>query len=483
MTQVVRAAASDAPILTERLAQLGEPERMKPLLQEALEQLGADGARLQGYAIDHCKVTPWRDISIALSLVARSTHTGEPTRHVISGTIFPSLDAARRQLREERRMSLPGAIGTASPALVPEMAMVVRLFPDDSGLTGLRGATDAAAIRALLTAHLPECREQGWAIRTIEFEPVQYKPGRLCTLRYALTLDHAGHESKPVEAFGKVYRDERWRRSYELLDATRQAAAASGGVWCAAQPIAAVPAWRFVLQRAIAGRDFRHLLGELTKPDAHADDIGQAERCVTAVARAVQAIQLSPIPPGPRLDFRVLFAAQCDNLEHLRQVNAPLAGELQELRAAISRLAEECPPGNLCPAHGDFAHGNVLVATPAASDPCIGVIDFDRAGEAEPAYDVAYFLTHLSSFAMRHPERAAHVRRLSDHLRRMYCQLAPAVSARRLALYEALDLSAYVLRNFRKRSHQPEWIGWATGQIASAWERLDYVSAETRAGS
>ena len=101
-------------------------------------------------------------------------------------------------------------------------------------------------------------------------------------------------------------------------------------------------------------------------------------------------------------------------------------------------------------------------------------------GQAEPTYDVAYFLTHLTSFTLRHPRRAAHMQPLCDHFRTAYLEMAPEVSPQRLALYEALDLSAYVLRNFRKQSHQARWLKWATGQIDSAWERLDYATRARR---
>ena len=69
---------------------------------------------------------------------------------------------------------------------------------------------------------------------------------------------------------------------------------------------------------------------------------------------------------------------------------------------------------------------------------------------------------------------------ISDLFRQACFEVVPEVSSRRLALYEALDLSAYVLRSFRKRSHQTEWLGWAKGQIASAWERLDHAAADGR---
>jgi Ser/Thr protein kinase RdoA (MazF antagonist) len=294
-----------------------------------------------------------------------------------------------------------------------------------------------------------------------------------------LTLERSGTlDTRRLEVFGKVYRDERWRRSYELLEDTWRASIGSAGVWTAARPLAAKDEWRLVVQSAVPGRQFRHVLGDLTTESARPEELQQAAAHLTAVARAVRALQRSAISEGPRLDWSTLMAAQEGNLAYLREVHPALARELQHLRTTITRLATLCPAAPLTMAHGDFAHGNVLVHAGR-----IGIIDFDRAGQAEPAYDVAYFLTHLMSFAMRHPERAAHVRQLADYFRAAFGVLAPEVSPQRLAVYEALDLSAYVLRNFRKRSHQPEWIGWATGQIAAAWDRLDSAFAARRSAS
>ena len=181
-------------------------------------------------------------------------------------------------------------------------------------------------------------------------------------------------------------------------------------------------------------------------------------------------MQQSPMLTGPRLDFGALMATQQRNLEYLRGVHGETADQLQRLRAEIERIAAETPASALVLTHGDFAHGNIMLHGER-----VGIIDFDRMGQAEPVYDVAYFLTHMTSFMLRHPRRAPHMRPLCDHFREAYLALAPEVSPRRLALYEALDLSAYVLRNFRKQSHQTRWLQWASGQIESAWERLDHA--------
>jgi aminoglycoside phosphotransferase (APT) family kinase protein len=167
------------------------------------------------------------------------------------------------------------------------------------------------------------------------------------------------------------------------------------------------------------------------------------------------------------MTFERLPASQERNLRYMAGAQPRLAAELAAIRDETVRLERESAAGPLVFAHGDFAHGNVLV-----DGGRIGIIDFDKAGAAEPAYDVAYFLTHMWSFGIRHPRRMVHVRALAERFRQTYLTLAPQVSAERLCLYEALDFSAYVLRNFRKQSHQSSWLSWAQMQVAAAWERL-----------
>lgn len=469
-----------AEILTSRLEQLRDHDRMKVVLQRALDDLSPRPVQVQDFEITYCKVKPWRDVSLALSVDSQHG-PGTPCRQLVSGTMWATIDDARTHLREELASSHaaePGRIGRPRPSafLVPELATVLRLFPADSILTSLVPATDVTRMTALLSENMPECRDEGWRMRDLEVEPVHYKPGRLCTLRYGVTLDHFERgESQRLYLFGKAYRDDRWRQSFETLDTTWKASVASGGAWQAARPIAAVGPWRFVVQSAVPGERFRTVLSDLTPDNARPEQLRQISRHLEAVARAIHSMQQSPLGSGPRLDVAALLAAQRRNLDYLHTVHETTARELERLRTEIERVAAATPACDLVLAHGDFAHGNVMLN---GND--VGIIDFDRMGQAEPTYDVAYFLTHLTSFTLRHPRRAAHMQPLCDHFRTAYLDLAPEVSPQRLALYEALDLSAYVLRNFRKQSHQARWLKWATGQIDSAWERLDYATRARR---
>jgi Ser/Thr protein kinase RdoA (MazF antagonist) len=252
-----------------------------------------------------------------------------------------------------------------------------------------------------------------------------------------------------------------------LQEACWKAASLSDGAWHAARPIMAMPAWRLSLQEAVGGRRFRQVLADLTHDDASEEDLAKAEEHLRAVARAIRSLHHAPVRLGPRCDFSSLLKSPERNLPYLQRSQPALAEELRQLFKEMVRLEPTIPALRFGLAHCDFSHDNVLV-----DGDRIGIIDFDRAGQAEPAYDVAYFLTHLCSFGIRHPRRLPHLQRLSETFRVAYLKMAPEVSPERLALYEALDLASYVLRNFRKQRHKEDWLRWAQGQTEAAWSRL-----------
>ena len=454
-------------VVSRRLQQINERQLMRGLLGGALERMLGEPVEVDHYEIQYCKVKPWPDINLALVLTLRCANSSVLRRHV-SCTIRPHVSSALEQFEDEVSRHSDRSI-----ALVPEMSMLMRLFPCDPVLTGLNVATNVSGMLALLRAHLPH-REDGCRPSALGYEVVHYKPERLCTLRYTVQLTDPAHRLTRVsDVYGKVYCDDRWKSSTEFQTAMWRAASASGNVWRTARPIASVPEDKFVLQEAVGGRPFRRVFDELTQENASEAELIQAERHLAAVACAVRSMQRTSLRLGSSLDFSTLWANQAKNLPYLEYAHPKLARELTRLRTAIARLEGTFCRQPLGPAHGDFAYANVLL-----EDEVVGVIDFDKGGQAEPAYDPAYFLTHLSSFGIRHPKRLRHVSRLCEAFRNTYLALAPDVPPHRLALYEALDLAAYVLRNFKKQSHQPNWLPWAEAQIEYAWERLTWAARQ-----
>jgi Ser/Thr protein kinase RdoA (MazF antagonist) len=470
--------------LTGRLDQLRDADQLAAAVADALRRCGAVPAAIDSVNITYCKIKPGRDINAAFDIHARWP-CGRVQRLAASATLWGSARRGQKHFDEESAgLDIGPLAGRAElarfdrvTAFVPELALQLRLFPADPVLSGLTPATDSALLREVLRRELPACRDDGWQPREVSYTPLHYKPKRSCTLRYTATLEHATGGSRQVEFYGKVYRDDRGDYCHRWLQATH-AASASGCAWRAAAPIAFVPEWNFVLQSSVAGRQFRHLFAELTGDHATDSELEQVEGHLQAIAHAIHSVQSAPVRFGPQIDFHSLLAGQANNLAYLRRWQPDLADRVARVRDELDRLEPTIPAGPLVLAHGDFAHGNVLVESGPQSaivgrhSSPVGIIDFDRGGQAEPAYDVAYFLTHVWSFGVRHPRRMRHVARLYEAFRRAYLAIAPDVSPRRLALYEALDFAAYVLRNFRKQSHQPNWLVWADAQVDAAFDRL-----------
>ncbi len=471
-----------AEALSKRLHQVGDRQLMNAVLGTALEQMMREPVQVDDYEIRYCKVKPWPDINLALQLHGRAGSGA--FRHHVSCTIRPKASSALEQFQNEvsrlthRRIGLPDApqqLPACPIAIVPEMSMLVRLFPFDLILTGLDFATDVPRMLALFRRHLP-CPEDACCPSAVRYEVVHYKPERLCTLRYTVQMaDSTRQSARSCDVFGKVYRDDRWKSCSELQTVIWRAACASDGVWRCARPVVSVPEERLVLQEAVAGRPFSRRFVELTHENASETELTQAERHLKAVASALRSMQCAPVRVRRSVSFRGLLAHQGRNLPYLRRSHPQLATELVRLRAELARLGGTSSSQPMCFSHGDFAYGNVLLDNEA-----VGIIDFDKGSQAEPAYDAAYFLTHLSSFGIRHPKRLRHVTRLCEAFRHAYLSLARDVNPRRLALYEALDLTAYVMRNFRKQSHQPNWLPWAHAQTDTAWQRLSCAGPQAR---
>ena len=470
-----------------RLHNLNDEQWVKHTLGAALEEMAGSPVKVATFQIEHCHVSPERSINVALSVGLRTHPFGEPVPRRLSCTMWPSVETARQQFDIEARRLEPTFADASRElrgfarlmVLLPHLAMVVRLFPVDPELVGLLPATNVTDILPLLDSHLHACRGEGWHARDLQSEVVDYKPGRVCTLRYEVGLSRPfAPDTRTQEVYGFVYRDDQWRSSFAFQHACWEAASRSDGVWRTARPIAALPAWRSSLQEAVSGRRFDHVLDELTGNDVSEADVSQAEDHLWAVARAIRSLQRAPILLGPRCDVGSLLASLERNLPYLQRSEPALADELTRLARELVLLEATIPAMRLGPAHGSFSHDNVLIDE---DDDGVGIVDFDRAGQAEPVRDVAHFLTHFCLFGIRHPERRHHARRLGETFRAAYLEVAPEVSSARLSLYEALDLTSEVVRTFREQGHQAHCLPWAQGLTEAAWSRLR--QAGTDAGS
>jgi aminoglycoside phosphotransferase (APT) family kinase protein len=79
------------------------------------------------------------------------------------------------------------------------------------------------------------------------------------------------------------------------------------------------------------------------------------------------------------------------------------AGRLPELSERIMDCARRLAARPLCLIHGDFSPKNVLTGPPGQ----LWVVDFEVACWGDPAFDLAFFMTHLLLKSMHRPSSAA----------------------------------------------------------------------------
>jgi aminoglycoside phosphotransferase (APT) family kinase protein len=108
-----------------------------------------------------------------------------------------------------------------------------------------------------------------------------------------------------------------------------------------------------------------------------------------------------------------------------------------------------------CFSHGDFTYGQLLFDGANS-----GLIDFDSVCQAEPALDLAQFLTYLQVASLKSKLTPVATRALIDRLGERFLQHYADVAGlpsddlehllRRVSLYKALSLVRRTLRSWQK---------------------------------
>jgi aminoglycoside phosphotransferase (APT) family kinase protein len=283
------------------------------------------------------------------------------------------------------------------PGLVeePVLGLRVQAFPADLNLPALAAAMAPADHRALWDAlqsagrqTLPETG--AWTLVSAEAEPVRYKPGDRCVIRYRLGFERPGTdgpEQATSSVIGKLYRESGQAEAAGAL-LTRLRSGTEGS-WSPA-PLGAVDALALLLSEdlgtpcdvppTLAGTDVIHpsndrahsaiALAAQALADLHTSSVADADTTIRsgadeAIKAGKRALVLSNYLPG--------LAQQID------RVSAELCQRLKGLQ-----------PDLCMPAHGSYKPSQLLVR-----DGAVFLVDFDQFCLADPALDVGYFLAYL----------------------------------------------------------------------------------------
>jgi hypothetical protein len=289
---------------------------------------------------------------------------------------------------EQSLLEMPDGAATAEPT--------VRQFPVDPKLPHLDTVMAPAGHRALATALESTARRSSdvpaeLPLRDVVAEPVRYKPGDRCVLRYRLVFgDPAGDGgsagTRTCTLVAKLYREqEEAQAADDLLARLRQA----GVSWTAA-PLGVVPGLPLALTEDLgSSRDPVPALSGLhvVHPGSPA-----AVEVVRAAARALAELHTSGLDTGGlnRRTGTVEAGRAAKRAQMLEQYVPELTPQVRRVTGALCAALEGLPTDTLRPAHGSYKSSQLMVR-----DGAVFLVDFDQFCLADPALDVGYFLAYL----------------------------------------------------------------------------------------
>jgi hypothetical protein len=230
-----------------------------------------------------------------------------------------------------------------------------------------------------------------WEMRDVVAEPVRYKPGDRCVLRYRLTFrDPAAAEgagTRTCTLVAKLYREESEAQAADdLLDRLRHRA----GVAWTARPLGVVPGLPLGLTEDLGSSRDR----EPTHSGLHVVHPGSADalRVVGSAARALAELHTSGLDAdGLKRRTGADEAGKAARRAALLEQYVPELGpEVRSIAGALCETLAGLPEDTMRPAHGSYKSSQLLVRNGA-----VFLVDFDQFCLADPALDVGYFLAYL----------------------------------------------------------------------------------------
>lgn len=341
---------------------------------------------------------------------------------------------------------------------LPDLRLHLCTWSTDAALPGMQAIIHDDSARALLE---PLLRRPGTATEDLQITActatvATYKPGMrvtvCCDLEYSVPQVPADW---PRSVIVKVHRPAAGRAMHDALEALWSSPLRSSPSVRIAEPLG------YVEQLGISVQSY--LAHDLTLKDLLAQSFSSADPSpalldgLRATAGGIAALHTSGIAEGTEVRWDDELAAIQAKHDRLTAVVPWLAdlteGSLDRLRAA----GAHCDPDPLAAAHGSLRPAQVLLLEGGG----LGLIDFDKAAQAEPAVDIGLFLTKLRHTAVNKTgelaspdpawleERSTRVDSVAEVFLAAYRQRAP-VTLERVRLWEALELLSLVLSAAKK---------------------------------
>ncbi|HEX9372284.1 MAG TPA: phosphotransferase [Roseiflexaceae bacterium] len=436
-----------------------QPERVRAALARAIPELAAGDLTLVACEIRRVRMKKDRWSGIYQLTVGHPN--GEQQIVQIQGLLIPP-----GRPEPDDPIAGPGFGAHGWRCYVPELRLLLEPLPAETALPALPTLTDPEQARALLETAIRAAaqRYRDLQIQSCAPRVVRDKPGSRCTILYDLSYpaDLDAARGWPELVVVKTYKGGKGKNAYAGMRALWESPLGASEVVAIAEPLAYLPELSALVQGPVREqqtlKDLIRSALRLGTPDA----LVELSDVMRKTAAGLAALHRSGAKGGDVSTWEDELAEVHEVVEQLGAVFPQLAATAAPLLARLAALAAEHPAEPPAPSHRSFRPAQVLLYNGT-----IGFIDFDSFGQAEPALDLALFLSATKNIGLSEPHeeesneddaaldplaRAALLDQLDvicDEFLAEYARHAP-VSRQRVALWEALDLLTLVLTCWTK---------------------------------
>src|SRR6267143_1092261 len=207
-----------------QMAVIFDEAHMRGALQEALnagvpEDTTANG-EYSKLCVQHCKIVwikykPDKNCTVCYRLAIAPSLTDSRVELILYGRIYVAGGALSRFHKAQSACLVHPQFGM--PLLhLPELDMILWVFPNDRKLTGLPVIADERRLKdEVLAEVLASALGSGWQIVDMTHHIVHYVPEHTCTIRLQLQVQQAlTGDRRLLNVYGKTYYDDDGAETY-----------------------------------------------------------------------------------------------------------------------------------------------------------------------------------------------------------------------------------------------------------------------------
>jgi aminoglycoside phosphotransferase (APT) family kinase protein len=357
-----------------------EPTLMKEVFYHALLKNDSTLFSLEFCSIERIKYKPGQNCMISYRLHLQHRLSGQRQVQLVCARFYPQGDSHSRYEKAKREILVRPVIGEAI-VHVPELELVIWMFPNDRKLQHISKLTDdrflkEALLPSVMAAHLgPE-----WTITELYHELVHYAPEHTCTVRAHLKLENHQGKMQALTLYGKTYDGNQGIETYRLMQLLWNSQARKNGLLNTAKPLSYHPHYTMLWQQGLSGQPLITL-----NPTSSA-----FTKSLIQVARSVATLHQMPLGCRRKVTSEDGQQKLRTMTECIAQVKPDIAIELEGIVYKLLNQAKHLGKQPQATLHGDLHWQNFLI-----DNGTISVIDLDNVCQGSPWQDIGSFIAAL----------------------------------------------------------------------------------------